>query len=78
MAKWITKCVSHYKVWQRGLQSTLWITKFGEITKRVSTIYVSETFRSFYVYFADDISMFLPHAVTIKLVICFDYREAFT
>ena len=33
VAKWITKCVSDYKVWQGGLQSAPGITKCGGITK---------------------------------------------
>ena len=66
VAKWITKCVRYCRVWQRGLQSTSWITKFGEITKQVGTIYVSETFRSLHIYFADDKSMFLQHTMVIK------------
>ena len=33
VAKWITKCVRDYKVWQSGLQSTPGITKCGVITK---------------------------------------------
>ena len=37
VAKWITKCVRDYKVWQGGLQSASRITKYGRITKSVST-----------------------------------------
>ena len=33
VAKWITKCVRDYKVWQGGLQSALGFTKCGGITK---------------------------------------------
>ena len=33
VAKWITKCVWDYKVWQGGLQSASGITKCGGITK---------------------------------------------
>ena len=33
VAKWITKCVRDYKVWQGGLQSASGITKYGGITK---------------------------------------------
>ena len=32
-AKWITKCVRDYKVWQGGLQSASGITKCSGITK---------------------------------------------
>ena len=33
VAKWITKCVGNYKVWQGRLQSAPGITKSGGITK---------------------------------------------
>ena len=35
MAKWITKCVSDYSVWQGGLQSASGITKCGRVDYRV-------------------------------------------
>ena len=36
VAKWITKCVRFYKVWQGGLQSASGITKCGRVNYKVS------------------------------------------
>ena len=35
VAKWITKCVRDYKVWQGGLQSALGIIKCGRVDYKV-------------------------------------------